>query len=103
MTAFPEDRVLGQIVDVLQRLGGLATMEEIKSQMTRSGAVRMPPETLDVIVRLTIRANQDGRGLGCFTEMNPGSVGLTSGRPTPGGWVPPPNPLHRPSAPFESP
>lgn len=102
MTAFPEDRVLGQIVDVLQRLGGLATMEEIKSQMSKSGAVRMPPESLDSVIRLTIRANQNGRGLGCFAELSPGSVGLTSGRPTPGGWDRPQSPL-RPPVPFEDP
>ncbi|MGA7860711.1 MAG: hypothetical protein WCB19_02500 [Thermoplasmata archaeon] len=87
MTAFPEDRVLTHIVEVLQRMGGLATLEEIEGQMSRSGAIRLPPKELDLVVRMTIRANRDGRGLGCFSQLDRHSIGLTSVRhpqpPTP--------------------
>jgi len=87
MTAFPEDRVLTHIVEVLQRMGGLATFEEIEGQMSRSGAIRLPPKELDLVVRMTIRANRDSRGLGCFSQLDRHSIGLTSARrpqpPTP--------------------
>jgi hypothetical protein len=84
MTAFHEDRVVGQIVEVLDRLGGLATLEEIEGQLARSDALSLPPDALDVVVRMTIRANLDGRGLGCFSQVRPPKIGLTSKRrPTP--------------------
>jgi hypothetical protein len=83
MTAFPEDRVLGQIVEALQRLGGVAPLEEIKGQMYRSGAMRLPPDAFDVVVRMTIRSNRDGRGLGCFYRSDGGGIGLTSTRRPP--------------------
>jgi hypothetical protein len=80
MTAFSEDRVVGHIVEALQRLGGLATLEEIEGQMSRSGAMRLPPDALDMVVRMTIRANRDGRGLGCFSQLDRDSIGLTTTR-----------------------
>jgi hypothetical protein len=80
MTAFEEDRVVGQIVEALQRLGGMATLEDLKGQISRSGAIRLPPDALDLVVRMTIRANRDGRGLGCFSQPDPRSVGLTGPR-----------------------
>lgn len=93
MTAFPEDRVLGHIVDALQQLGGMATLEQIEGEVSRSGAIRMPPAALDVVVRLTLRANQDGRGLGCFSQRDDKSFELNSGLRTSlgskkGGYVP---------------
>jgi hypothetical protein len=80
MAAFAEDRVVGHIVDALKRLGGPATLEEIEGQMSRSGALSLPPDVLDVVVRMTIRANQDGRGLGCFSQLEKPKIGLTSSR-----------------------
>lgn len=71
---------MGHIVDALQRLGGLATPEEIEGQMSRSGATTLPPQALDLVVRMTIRANRDGRGLGCFSQLDRREVGLTSMR-----------------------
>lgn len=89
MTAFPEDRVVGHIVDAIERLGGLATLEEIEGQLSRSGAMRLPPAALDLVVRMTIRANQDGRGLGCFSQLDRPTIGLTSKRrPTPTAFNP---------------
>jgi hypothetical protein len=78
MTAFEEDRIVGHIVDALQRLGGMATLEELEGQMARSGAMRLPPDALDLVVRMTIRANRDGRGYGCFSQTDPRSVVLSS-------------------------
>ncbi|HLY76452.1 MAG TPA: hypothetical protein VKT21_01045 [Thermoplasmata archaeon] len=83
MTAFSEDRVLGHIVDILHQMGGLATVEEIEGQMARSGAIRLPPKELDLVVQMTIRANRDGRGLGCFSQRGPHSVELSSVRGPP--------------------
>ncbi|MFZ0829958.1 MAG: hypothetical protein WCB18_06940 [Thermoplasmata archaeon] len=88
MTAFHEDRMVGHIVDALQRLGGMATLEQIEGQVSRSGAVQLPPAALDLVVRLTLRANQNGRGLGCFSEVNHGSFGLTSSLRPSGGPKP---------------
>lgn len=80
MTAFPEDRTVDHIVDAIQRLGGRATLEEIEEQLSRSGAMRLPLRSLDLVVRMTIRANRDGRGLGCFSQLNGPTIGLTSRR-----------------------
>jgi hypothetical protein len=95
MAAFPEDRVLGQIVDALQRLGGMATLEEIRGQVARSGAIALPPAALDVVVRLTLQANQNGHGMGCFSRSERGAFGLTAtergpDRPRPTGDIPAP-------------
>ncbi len=80
MTAFSEDRVVDRIVEVLERLGGLATLEEIEGQLSRSGAIRLPHDHLDLVVRMTIRANQNGRGLGCFAQVGGRQIELTSTR-----------------------
>jgi hypothetical protein len=78
MTAFPDDRVVDHIVGVLERLGGLATLEEIVGQLSRSGAIRLPHRHLDLVVRMTIRANRDGRGLGCFAQLDEHRIRLVS-------------------------
>jgi len=93
MTAFPEDRVLGKIVEALQGLGGLATLDQIEGQMSRSGAMRLPPDALKLVVYLTVEANRDGRGLGCFSQRDHQSIGLNSAlrapdRPRPTGPTP---------------
>jgi hypothetical protein len=80
MTAFHEDRVVGHIVDALQHLGGLATLEQIEGQIAGSAAMRLSPDALHAVVQMTIRANRDGRGLGCFSQLDARSVGLTSAR-----------------------
>jgi hypothetical protein len=80
MMAFPEGRLVDQIVDTLRQRGGLATLDELEGQMARRGTVRLPPDTLDLIVRATIRANRDGRGLGCFTQPDTSSVRLIRSR-----------------------
>lgn len=85
MTAFPEDRMLSHIVDALQRLGGMASLEEIEGQVARSGAFRLPPDALDAVVQLTLRANRDGRGMGCFSQLDSRSFGLSPRFRPPGG------------------
>ncbi len=80
MTAFEEGRLAGHIVEVLQRLGGVATLEEVEGQIARSGALRLPPDALDLVVRMAIRANRDGHGLGCFSQPDSRTVGLVSAR-----------------------
>jgi hypothetical protein len=80
MMAFPEGCLVNQIVETLQQQGGLATFEELEGQMARRGAVRLPPGALDLVVRATIRANRDGRGLGCFTQPDSRSVRLIRSR-----------------------
>lgn len=78
MPAFHEDRVLGNIVEALQRLSGPATLDEIGSQMARSGAMRLPPSALAQVVSLTIHQNVDGRGMGKFARRGPAQFELTS-------------------------
>jgi hypothetical protein len=77
MTAFPRERVVVHVIDALQRLGGLATLEEIEEQLGRSGALRLPRDQLDLVVRMFIRANRDGQGLDCFSQLDGQSVELT--------------------------
>lgn len=72
--------MVGQIVATLRRLGGLATLEEIEGQISRSGAVRLPPAALDMVVRMAVGANRDGRGMGCFSQPDQRSVSLVAGR-----------------------
>lgn len=72
--------MVGQIVATLRRLGGLASLEEIEGQISRSGAVTLPPATLDLVVRMAVGANRDGRGMGCFTQPDQRSVSLVAGR-----------------------
>jgi hypothetical protein len=100
MTAFPEDRVVGHIVEAIQQLGGMATLEQIEGQVARSGGMKLPPAALDVVVRLTLRANQNGRGLGCFSELDHGSFGLSASFRRPAGPTPS---TDRPIAPTRSP
>jgi hypothetical protein len=80
MVASPEARVVDRVVEALQRLGGLATLDELEGHMSRSGVLRLPPDALDLIVRATIRANRGGQGLGCFFQPTPRSVQLVSAR-----------------------
>ncbi len=82
MTAFPEDRLLSQVVAALERLGGTATLDEITGQLSRSGAIQLPHDALQTIVLMTLRANRDGRGMGCFAQRPGPAFGLVA-RPDP--------------------
>lgn len=86
MTAFPEDRLLSQVVAALERLGGTATIDEITGQLSRSGALQLPHDALQTIVLMTLRANRDGHGMGCFAQRPGPAFGLVA-RPAPAGDV----------------
>lgn len=97
MTAFPEDRLLRQVVLALENLGGTATVDEITGQLSRSGAIQLPHDALQTIVLMTLRSNRDGRGMGCFAQRPGPAYGLVVRADRPEPPVPAPrSPIPRP-------